>query len=124
MRYDQPMQDFRNLRAWQSAREYCLALYDVTKAFPREERYGFTSQMRAAARSICANLAEGSAYRGFNDSARFYEMSLGSASESLSDMLLTKDLGMLTTESFDHLEAHLAPTRKQIVRLIQVTRRP
>ena len=117
------MQDFRQMRVWQSARDYCLAVYDVTRDFPKEELYGFTSQMRRAARSICANVAEGSAYLGGKDSARFYQISFGSASESLSDLLLVKDLGLLSEPRFVQLDSLLGPTRGQLIRLIQRTRR-
>lgn len=116
------MQDFRKLEVWQSGRDFCLALYDATRLFPVEERYGFTSQMRRAARSICANIAEGCGYLGGKDSARFYQMSLGSANECTSDLILTTKLGMLPRRSFDELELMLGPTRGRLIRLIEATR--
>ena len=117
------MQDFRKLEVWQSGREFCRAIYDATRSFPADERFGFTSQMRRAARSICANIAEGCGYLGGNDSARFYQMSLGSANEGLSDMILTHDLGLLSPDNFNQLELILGPTRGRLIRLIEVTRR-
>jgi four helix bundle protein len=116
------MQDFRNLRVWHSAKDFCLAIYRETQTFPTTERYNFTSQLRRAARSIPANIAEGSAYLGRNDSARFYQISLGSSSECLSDMLVTRDLGFLRGDQFDRLESILGPTRRQLIRLIESSR--
>ena len=116
------MQDFRNLRVWHSGRDFCVALYDVTRGFPSDERFGLTSQMRRSARSICANIAEGCAYSGGNDSARFFQISLGSSCESLSDMLIARELGFLAKPKFDRLEDLLEPTRKQLVRLIERSR--
>jgi len=116
------MQDFRKLRVWHAAKDFCLAVYRETESFPVHERYGFTSQLRRASRSIPANIAEGSAYLGGNDSARFYQIGLGSSSECLSDMIICSDLGFLSGPQFDRLEGLLGPTRRQLVRLIQTSR--
>lgn len=116
------MQDFQNLRVWHSARKFCLAMYRETTSFPPDERFGFTSQMKRASRSIAANIAEGTAYLGNNDSARFYQISLGSSSECLSDMLICRDLGYLTANQMLTLEQLLTPTRRQLIRLIETTR--
>ena len=116
------MQDFRKLRVWHSAKDFCLAVYRETEGFPASERYGFTSQLRRASRSIAANIAEGSAYRGANDSARFYEIGVGSSSECLSDMLLCRELDYFSAGQFTTLEQLLDPTRRQLIRLIQASR--
>jgi four helix bundle protein len=55
------MQDFRKIRAWQANRELTVMIYRATASFPREERFGMVSQMRGAAVSIGANMAEGAA---------------------------------------------------------------
>ncbi|MEX2152152.1 MAG: four helix bundle protein, partial [Gemmatimonadaceae bacterium] len=104
------MQDFRKLRVWHAGKDFCVAVYDVTRSFPADERFGFTSQLRRSARSICANIAEGCGYMGKNDSARFYQMSLGSATESLSDMIIAQELESLSKADFDKLEELLLPT--------------
>jgi four helix bundle protein len=112
------MQDFTKLRAWRSAKEFFVDVYEVTKQFPREERYGFTSQMRGAARSIAANIAEGSGYTGERDTGRFYQAGFGSSSECYSDMHLAREVGLLEQADFNRLEASLVPARKQLFRLI------
>src|SRR5688500_1887260 len=106
------MHDFRKLRVWHSAKNFCLAVYRETERLPNHERYGFVSQMRRASRSIAANIAEGSAYLGGNDSARFYQIGLGSSSECLSDMLICRELDFFTGDQFTTLEDLLNPTRR------------
>ena len=63
------MQDFTKIRAWHAAKDFFVDVYEVTKRFPPVERYGFVSQMRRAARSISANIADGAGYRGDLDTA-------------------------------------------------------
>ena len=116
------MRDFRNLRVWHEAKDFCVAVYRATARFPREETYGFTSQLRRSARSIPANIAEGCGYLGRNDSAKFFQISVGSSCECLSDMLITQELGLLDQQEFGALESLLIPTRKQLIRLIHRTR--
>ena len=53
------MKDFRDLKAWERAHHLTLAIYHTTRAFPREELYGLTSQLRRGATSVASNLAEG-----------------------------------------------------------------
>jgi four helix bundle protein len=108
------MQDFTKVRAWQSAREFFVDVYHTTKTFPEDERYGFSSQMRPAARSICANIAEGCGYSGGRDSLRFHRMGFGSSSESYSDLYLARDVELLLPADFDRLEARLVKGRKEL----------
>ena len=113
------MQDFRNLRVWHDAKDFCVAVYRVTQGFPREEMYGFTSQLRRASRSIPANIAEGCGYDGGN-TPRFFQSANGSASECLSDLLIARELGFVSDDDFRNLEdQRLLGVRKQLYRLIQ-----
>ena len=116
------MQSFQKLRAWHSAKDFFVDVYQVTKSFPKEERYGFTAQMRGAARSISANIAEGSGYTGERDTARFYQFGFGSSSECYSDMYLAQEVGLLKPEQFETLERSLLPARKQLYNLIEAIR--
>jgi four helix bundle protein len=59
-----PARSFRDLVAWQMAHLFVLAVYRLTAAFPKQETYGLTSQMRRAAVSVAANIAEGFRRRG------------------------------------------------------------
>ena len=111
--------NFTKIEAWASAKQYFIDVYDVTRSFPPDERYGFTSQMRRAARSVCADIAEGSGYTGNQDSARFYRRGYGSSNECYSDMHLALAVGLLTEPDFERLEDSLLPARKQLYKMIK-----
>jgi four helix bundle protein len=113
------MEDFSKLRVWNSAKEFFVDVYHTTRRFPAEERYGFTSQMRRASRSICGNIAEGCGYSGDRDSVHFNQMAFGSSSECYSDLHLTREVELITPADFDRLEGKLTSTRKQLARYIQ-----
>jgi four helix bundle protein len=71
----------RDLRVWQAAVELVESIYQVTAAFPREEAFGLTSQMRRAAISVPANIAEGAARSGTKELLHFLSIASGSLSE-------------------------------------------
>ena len=94
-----PAKTFRDLIVWRKAHEYVLAIYAFTKSFPREETYGLSSQMRRAAISIAANIAEGFRKRGRADKVRFMNIAEGSIEESRYYLILAQDLGYGQTEN-------------------------
>ena len=89
------MGDFEHLAVWKRAHRLTLALYKVTAHFPASERYGLTSQIRRAAASVPANIAEGCGRNSDAELARFCRISLGSANELSYHLLLARDLGYL-----------------------------
>ena len=84
---------FTQLIVWQKAHQFVLAVYKLTKNFPKEEVFGLTSQFRRAAVSIPANIAEGYKKKGKMDKARFFNIAEGSLEECKYYLILTKDLG-------------------------------
>ena len=84
---------YSDLLVWRKAHEFVLAVYKLTAGFPRQEIYGLTAQMRRAAVSIPANIAEGFRRRGRADKARFMNLAEGSLEESRYYLLLARDLG-------------------------------
>jgi four helix bundle protein len=84
---------FKELIVWQKAHQFVLAVYKMTKSFPKEELFGLTSQSRRAAVSIPANIAESYRKRGKSDKARFLNISEGSLEECKYYLILTADLG-------------------------------
>jgi len=88
-----PAGSFRDLVVWQKAHEYALATYRLTAAFPRHETYGLSSQMRRAAVSTAANIAEGFGKRSRADKARFMNIAKGPIEEGRYYLILTEDLG-------------------------------
>src|SRR5437879_7942956 len=88
-----PAQSFRDLVVWQKAHQFVLGVYAFTGTFPRQETYGLSLQMRRAAVSIPANIAEGFRRRGKADKARFMNIAEGSVEECRYFLTLAKDLG-------------------------------
>lgn len=101
------MQDFRNIVAWQRAHELTLAVYQHTRSFPNEERFAMQSQMRRAASSAPANIAEGSSRRSDRDFLRFLEIAAGSLKELQYFIILATDLGYFSNQLKTELDAQL-----------------
>ena len=87
------MQRFTDLKVWQKSHALVLEIYRATKAFPDEERFGLTSQLRRAATSVPANIAEGSKRQHNPDYARFLNIAEGSLAETEYLTMLARDLG-------------------------------
>lgn len=92
---ERKIEKFHDLVVWQKAHQFALATYRVTKLFPAEERFGLVSQMRRAAVSIAANIAEGFIKRGKADKIHFYNIAQGSLEECKYYLVLARDLGYL-----------------------------
>lgn len=86
---------FNDLIVWQKAHDLVINIYNMTKLFPTEEKFGLTSQMRRSAVSIPANVAEGFAKRGIKDKCNFYNIAQGSLEELKYYLILSKDLGYI-----------------------------
>jgi len=84
---------FKDLIVWQKAHQWVLEIYHFTNSFPSEEQFGLTSQLRRAAISIPANIAEGFKRKGNPDKARFYNIAQGSIEECRYYLILARDLG-------------------------------
>ena len=86
---------FTQLKVWELAHQVTLEVYRVTAAFPADERFCLVTQMRRAAISVPANIAEGFGRRGPQDKARFYTIGQASAEELKYFLILARDLGYL-----------------------------
>jgi four helix bundle protein len=106
MRAERPAaRTFRDLVVWQKAHQFVLSVYGFTAHFPKPETYGLSIQMRKAAVSIPANIAEGFRRRGKADKVRFLNTSESSVEESRYYLILSEDLGYgKTGELLDSLE--------------------
>ena len=96
---------YERFDAWQAAHRLALELYRVTDGWPRSERFGLTVQVRRAAVSVPANIAEGAAKRGPREFRRFLDIALGSLAELSYLLRFSRDYGLLTDESWGALEA-------------------
>ena len=90
---------FRDLIVWRKAHRFVLEVYGYTKDFPKHETYGLASQMRRAAVSIPANIAEGFRRRGNADKVRFLNIAESSTEECRYYLILAQDLGYGETET-------------------------
>jgi four helix bundle protein len=112
------MRDFKDLKVWQKSHECALAIYRETEAFPRRETFGLTSQIRRAASSIGANLAEGCGRQTDGELARYIQISMGSASELEYHLMLARDLGYLNKERHELIQSQLTLIRKMLANLL------
>ena len=96
-----------------------LAVYQITTTFPREERYGLTSQLRRCSASIPANLAEGCGRNGDGEFARFCSIAMGSASELEYHLLLAKDLKLIQPKDYEGLTQSAIEVKRMLTGLIQ-----
>ena len=95
---------YENLKAWQACHALFLETYRVTSALPRSERYGLSAQMRRAAFSAAANLAEGSAKRGPREFRRFIDITLGSLAELAYAIRAIRDLDLAGASDLRRLD--------------------
>jgi four helix bundle protein len=116
------VRDFRDLAVWGKAHQLTLVVYRETSAFPAAELYGLTSQMRRAAASIPANIAEGCGRNGGADFARFLQIALGSASELEYHILLARDLGYLNVACHETIQVDTVEVKKMLTSLLQKLR--
>jgi four helix bundle protein len=98
------MMPFEKLDAWQCCHELFLNVYRITAQFPKHELYGLTSQMRRAAFSAAANVAEGSAKQGPREFRRFLDIALGSLAEIAYAIRATTDLGLMNADESKQLD--------------------
>lgn len=111
-----PAKTFQELVVWRKAHEFVLGVYRLTSAFPKVETYGLTSQLRRAAVSIPANIAEGFRRRGRPDKARFMNVAEGSLEECRYYLVLAQDLGYCET-------SELSASLDEVGRLLDAYRR-
>jgi four helix bundle protein len=90
--------DFRDLIEWQKAHHFVMSVYRLSKHFPKHELYGLTSQLRRAAVSIPANIAEGFKKRTKPDKARYFNIAQGSIEECRYYLILADELNYGRTE--------------------------
>ena len=113
------MKTHKDLSVWRKSMDSVLLVYKSTSLFPKEELWGLTSQMRRASVSIPSNIAEGHGRNSDKDLVRFLYISLGSASELETQLIISKELGFLSEEKFNELNGINTEVIKMIVALIR-----
>jgi four helix bundle protein len=92
-------QNYRELVAWQKAMDLAAGVYEISKCFPPDERFGLTAQIRRAAVSIASNIAEGQGRGSDADFVRFLRIAYGSLREVETQLLLSLRLGFTTEDA-------------------------
>jgi four helix bundle protein len=113
------MRNYKDLVVWEKAHRLTLVVYKSTRAFPKEEKFGLTSQMRRASASIAANLAEGCGRRSDGEMGRFIQIAMGSGAELSYQLLLAQDLGLLEKTMFDGMDSDLSEIMRMMSSLSQ-----
>ena len=98
----EPAKTFEDLVVWQKAHAFVLGVYRLSSDFPREEIYGLTAQLRRAAVSVPANIAEGFKRRGRPDKARLLNIAEGSLEDARYYLRLAGDLGYPVSKQLDN----------------------
>ena len=102
------------LDVWNRAIDYGLSIYAATQAFPGEEKFGRTSQLRRAAVSVSSNIAEGNARSGIRDKIRFFEISYGSLMETVSQLAISHRLGLIPNDQIGPLRSEAASVARML----------
>lgn len=110
---------FKDLRSWQFARELSVFIYRTSEHFPNDERFGLSSQIRRSSVSVPANIAEGFSRSGKKDKIHFYQISLGSLTETLSHAYIAYDLGFIKSKQLGIIEEKTETLHKMINGLIK-----
>lgn len=116
------IQSFTDLNVWKEGHKLVLMVYKITKNFPREETYSLVDQMRRAAASITANIAEGFGRQTYKEKLQFYYTAQGSLTELKNFILIAKDVGYINKDDFDALVYQSNLTHQILQGLIQKTK--
>lgn len=118
------MHNFKELKIWQYARVLVKKAYLLAGDMPKDEKYGLISQIQRAAVSIPLNIAEGSGKSSNKDFCRFLEMSLSSAFELETLIILSNDLGLISDQKHDEILNDLKELQKMIYGYIKTLKYP
>ncbi|HKZ78070.1 MAG TPA: four helix bundle protein [Pyrinomonadaceae bacterium] len=113
------MRPHEKLKLWKKAIDFVVRLYALTNSFPKEEKFGLTSQLRRAAVSVPANIAEGAGRQSDKEFLYFLSNAQGSASELATELLIARRLGYLTRREFAEANEELDHIGRMIVGLAQ-----
>ena len=113
------IKSFTELIAWKEGHKLVLMIYEMTKRFPPEEKFGLTNQLRRAIISFTSNIAEGFSRNTSKEKVQFYYTALGSLTEVLNQIIASKDLGYLSNQDYILVERQLIVSSKLINGLIK-----
>jgi four helix bundle protein len=112
------MKTHKDLIAWQKSIDLVTDVYQITRGFPKEEMYGIVNQLRRAAVSVPSNIAEGAARFSKKEFCHFLYISLGSAAELETQLVISNNLNYLESGASAKFQMQLSEIRKTIIGLI------
>lgn len=110
---------FEDMTVWQDAQELAVMVYQITKSFPKDELYSLTNQIRRAASSVSANIAEGFGRGTDKDKSHFYHIALGSLLETKNFIYLASRLKYMNQIDSDRLITEIDLIHKQITAILK-----
>jgi four helix bundle protein len=113
------LRSYKDLEIWQKAYAFCLEIYQATKNFPAEEKFGLTAQIRRAVISIPSNIAEGYGRKNLPEYLHFLHIAYGSLCELETQLLLSKDLGYLLDTGKENLIENISTIERMLKALIR-----
>lgn len=111
------MNNYKELRVWQSSVDFAVNTYKATEELPIDERYGLTSQIRRSAVSISSNIAEGAGRNTSGEFNQFLGIAYGSTCELETQLIIANRLKFLNNDSFGELEMEIDRIQKMIYNL-------
>lgn len=116
------IKEFTDLIVWQEGHKLVIAIYNLTKTFPKEETYSLTDQMRRSATSVTSNIAEGFGRNTYKDRLNFYFTAQGSLTELKNQLLIARDVKYISEKAFGSLLEQANITHQLLQGLIQKTK--
>ena len=116
------LKNYKELKVWQKAYQLCLEIYKITKDFPKEERYGITSQIRRAAVSVPSNIAEGYGRKTTAEYIQALYIAYGSNCELETQIFLSGDLGFIKGKDLEKLQKDIGDVERMLKGLIKSLR--
>jgi len=113
------LKSYKELNVWQKAYQLCIAIYKITKDFPKEERYGLTAQIRRAAVSVPSNIAEGYGRKTTPEYIQSLYIAYGSHCELETQIMVSKDLGYIKSDDFQELQREIGEVERMLKALIK-----
>ena len=108
------MHNFKELKVWKAGIKICKIIFQTTKAFPSEERYGLISQVNRSAVSIPSNIAEGCGRKSNKELHQFLNIALGSSFELETQVIIAKEFSYISSEQSEEICSSIIEIQKMI----------
>lgn len=122
-RETEKIRSFTDLHAWQQGHRLVVDIYAEAKQFPADEQFGLSSQIKRSAVSVTSNIAEGFGRQGGKEKVMFFYHAHGSLTELKNQLLIARDVGYITTDTFDGLAEQANRTHELLRGLIRGTQK-